>query len=120
MRRPWLRPFVLAINHLGNGWMYPREVLLLAWSVPERALAAGLAAAVAAGTAYLVYRPLLGMRPAGRPDEADPEMQPSLGPLDRYSFPSGHGTSVTAVPSPIVVSAPSWRTPALVCCALIG
>ena len=101
-RRALVRPFALALNHLGNGWLYPLLAGVLLRRQPQQHPA----------IKRFVARP--------RPCEVDPTMPPLLRVLDRYSFPSGHCMTVTAVALPIAIILPVMAIPAALFCLLLG
>jgi len=119
-RVTWVRPLALALNHLGNGWLYPLLAALLLWLTPRDFLSITLMAGGAAATAHLVYPSLKRFIARIRPCELDPAMPPLLAVLDRYSFPSGHCMTVTAVAIPVVVAVPALTIPAVTGCLLIA
>ncbi len=119
-RRALVRPFALALNHLGNGWLYPLLAGVLLWLSPEHFLTLAISAGVAAGTAHLIYPAIKRFVARPRPCEVDPTMPPLLRVLDRYSFPSGHCMTVTAVALPIAIILPVMAIPAALFCLLLG
>jgi undecaprenyl-diphosphatase len=119
-RQTYVRPFVLALNRLGNGWLYPLLAAVLLWGSPEHFLTIMAAAGMAAGLGHLIY-PLIKRSVARvRPCDLDPAIPPLLKVLDRYSFPSGHCMTITAVSLPLVIVQPAWSLPAALACALIA
>lgn len=119
-RQAYLRPFVLALNQLGNGWLYPFLAVLLLWAVPDHFLTIVAATCMAAGLGHLIYPCIKRTVARVRPCDLDPTMPPLLKVLDRYSFPSGHCMTIAAVSLPIVIVQPAWLLPAAVACALIA
>jgi undecaprenyl-diphosphatase len=119
-RRGWVRPFALVLNHLGNGWLYPLLIVVLLWLSPEDFLVVLVSAGAAAGVAHLVYPAIKRWVARLRPFEVDPAMPPLLRTMDRYSFPSGHCMTITAVAIPVAVTHPALSLPAVLTCLLIG
>jgi len=119
-RRAVPRAFALALNHLGNGWLYPLLAVALVWHDAGGFIAVAQTALVAAGIAHLLYPMIKHVVARPRPFEADPEMPAMLRPLDRYSFPSGHTMTVTAVAIPVSVVHPELLVPAALACAVIA
>ncbi len=107
-RSPLAQAGVKLVNRLADGWVYLlvalAVVLRLRMDAPRVILAAGLSA----GVSHLIY-PLMKRRFRRlRPFELDPTIPPLARVLDRYSFPSGHCMTVTAVLLPIVAAVPAW------------
>ncbi len=115
-----LRPLALALIHLGNGWLYPFLAVVLLWWSPHEFGAVVLKAGVATGAAHLVYPWIKRLVARPRPFEVDPSIPPLLGTLDRYSFPSGHCMTITAVAIPLGVAHPALAMPAVLVCLAIA
>jgi undecaprenyl-diphosphatase len=116
----WIRPFALTLNYLGNGWLYPILAVALLSFFPEHFASLVVSIAVAAASAQAVY-PWIKRRVARpRPFEVDPSLVPMLPAMDRYSFPSGHCMTITAVVVPMCWILPTLALPALLICALIA
>lgn len=106
---PLLNSFRRAINWLGNGWLYLfATVAVLIWQ-GKSGIRPVLAAACAAGCAVVFYtslKPLLGRL---RPRDADPLLRLPIEPMDKYSCPSGHCMSATAIAVPLLASFPQFQ-----------
>jgi undecaprenyl-diphosphatase len=110
----------LAVNLLGNGWIYvPIAIgILLSHRADARAIvAAAVLATVAAHALYALIKRTVARR---RPFERDPGLRPLAPALDRYSFPSGHCMTLTAVSVPIVRAMPAFWPLALVALCLLA
>lgn len=106
-RFPAVRSLTLAVNTLGNGWIYPPiAVALLLSGLPNARAVAGAAllATLAAHALYALLKRGIARR---RPFERDPALRPLARVLDRYSFPSGHCMTLTAVLLPIMHARPA-------------
>lgn len=119
-RRTLLRPLALALNHLGNGWMYPLLAAMLLWYYPHEFADVALVAGVAAGASHLIYPWIKRAVARLRPFEVDQKMVPLLRPLDRYSFPSGHCMTITAVLIPVCGAHSTLAVPATLACLAIA
>ncbi|TFV92004.1 phosphatase PAP2 family protein [Oxalobacteraceae bacterium OM1] len=105
-RRRWIRSLALAVNLLGNGWIYlPLAALLLhALARPWQVIGvAGLAVAIC----HALYAPIKRGCARLRPFEKNPELTGLARVMDRYSFPSGHCMTLTAVLVPVVHALPA-------------
>jgi undecaprenyl-diphosphatase len=101
-----VRYATVGVNLLGNGWLYPLIGIALAVSGVAHAWKIVMAALLATGTAHVIYGVAKRVIGRKRPFERDPALQPLARVLDRYSFPSGHCMTLTAVLIPIVHAAP--------------
>lgn len=106
-RLPALRSFTLAVNTLGNGWIYPPLLVALLLSGMRNARAIALVALLATLAAHALYALLKRGIARARPFEKDPSLVPLARVLDRYSFPSGHCMTLSAVLVPLVHVVPS-------------
>lgn len=118
----WVRWWMLAATRIGDGWLWPATVALLAVSHSRGVLAAGLLAAalanlllVLAKTRIRRARPFARLRPA----------QLSVDPLawlacDRFSFPSGHALNAFAAAALVALVFPVLALPMLALAASIG
>jgi undecaprenyl-diphosphatase len=106
--RPSLQRAAIAINHLGNGWIYLSLAIIVFVSEGLGGLRVALSAAAAALTAHCAY-PLIKTHFARqRPIVRDPTMMlQSVPPLDVYSFPSGHCMTAVAVFVPLSIACPN-------------
>jgi undecaprenyl-diphosphatase len=73
-----------------------------------------LHAGLAAGAAHAVYPWIKRKIGRPRPFERMPDWHPGIPVLDRYSFPSGHCMTVTAVAIPLALAYSQWLLPILV------
>lgn len=96
-RPPALRALVVALNYLGNGWLY----LLIGLVTLALGGGAGLrlvvASATAVGLAFCVYPAIKSRIARLRPCDVDLELRSAVKALDRYSCPSGHCMTAAAV-----------------------
>jgi undecaprenyl-diphosphatase len=102
-----MRSITLAVNTLGNGWIYPPIAVALLLSGLPNARAVAMAALLATLAAHALYVLLKRGIARRRPFEKDPALQPLARVLDRYSFPSGHCMTLTAVLLPIMHARPA-------------
>ena len=100
-RHPALQWATAALCRLGNGWLY----LLLGVLVLGIEGVAGwrpiLAAGLAVAIAFACYRYLKPRLARVRPCDRDPTLPRCAEVLDRYSCPSGHCMTATAVAIPL-------------------
>ena len=116
----YLRKTSLIINHLGDGWLYVLIVLSLlafqglhSWHL---LLSAGLAAAMA----HLMYPAIKKRLARLRPFDYDPSLNLSVRVLDKYSCPSGHTMTATAVAIPLAIGLPQFLPVIIAICLVIG
>jgi undecaprenyl-diphosphatase len=105
------RPFCMvadAANWLGNGWLYLILALSLLVFGSRNEYLVLLQAALAAGAAHAVYPWIKRKIGRLRPFERMPNWHPHIPVLDRYSFPSGHCMTATAVAIPLALAYPQW------------
>lgn len=102
-----LRSIVIAINVLGNGWIYlPLIVVIPLLGIPfplRVVLAALLATLVGHLFHYVLKRRIARLRPF----EKDPSLSSLIRTLDKYSFPSGHCMTMTTVLIPLALAVPA-------------
>jgi undecaprenyl-diphosphatase len=119
-RWPAVRTCVVVINTLGDGWIYALAALAV---VARMGLAGGrviaTALAAAAGS-HLIYAFVKRRTKRLRPFERDASIESVARILDRYSFPSGHCMTVTAVAVPIIAAIPPWRPAAVITFVLVA
>jgi undecaprenyl-diphosphatase len=108
--RPIVRQFALALNRLSNGWMYAVIVAGLLWMHPPRVSLILSAAALAVLGAHSIYPVIKRLAARPRPCDIDPSLKPLLHTLDKYSFPSGHCMTFTAVLIPITSGLPEFTS----------
>jgi undecaprenyl-diphosphatase len=115
-----LRSLCVLLTRLGDGWIYLAVgvplFILRGWAAHRPALAAS----VAAGLGQLTYAFLKPRLARIRPCEADPAMDLSVRTLDRFSCPSGHCLTVTAVGIPLGWAYPHTITIIFLLILLIG
>ncbi|HYD80068.1 MAG TPA: phosphatase PAP2 family protein [Paucimonas sp.] len=112
-----VRGLTLAVNALGNGWIYlPLVALLLLSEAPHAGAIAAASVAATAGS-HALYAVLKRRVARLRPFERNPSLTPLARALDRYAFPSGHCMTLAAVLGPVVHAAPACWLPA--CAALL-
>jgi len=117
---PCLRNTSLLINHLGDGWLYVLIILSLlafqglhSWHL---LLSAGLAAAMA----HAIYPVIKNRLARLRPFDYDPSLNLSVRVLDKYSCPSGHTMTATAVAIPLAMGFPQLLPVIIAICLVIG
>jgi undecaprenyl-diphosphatase len=104
-RRPW-RALCCATNRLGNGWLYllMSGTLLIVGS--RQAYGVILHGGLAVAAAHAVYPWIKRRIGRLRPFERMPHGRAGIPVLDRYSFPSGHCMTATAVAIPLTQAYP--------------
>jgi undecaprenyl-diphosphatase len=102
--QPGALRLALFMNRLGDGWIYPILALLVlsfpGW-IPVKVT---LTALFAAGFAHIVYPLIKRYLARPRPFEKDLSLIVAAAPLDRYSCPSGHVMTATAVFLPFALT----------------
>ena len=119
--RPAVRSLAVAVNHLGNGWIYIPLVVVVFATHGWGALRVAWSAVTAALIAHCVYPTIKTYIARPRPIDRDPTLvRTVIAPLDAYSFPSGHCmTAVTAV-IPLSIAYPGSILPLSGAVLLIG
>ncbi|HUO83666.1 MAG TPA: phosphatase PAP2 family protein [Thermoanaerobaculia bacterium] len=114
------RRLAAAVTFAGNGWLY----LVLAIVVP---MVAGLpgwkfvgVAGVTLVASFTIYPPLKRILARNRPCDYDSSLASPVRVLDRYSCPSGHCMTATAIAIPLALIFPSMFLPVVGAWALIG
>lgn len=105
-RRPTICRITSAINRLGNGWLYFGVLALVVALETERAFRPTLAAGLSLLVAFACYAWIKPRLARLRPCDADPAANSGIAPLDKYSFPSGHCMTASAVALPLLLSFP--------------
>jgi undecaprenyl-diphosphatase len=119
-RHAMLRPAAALLNRLGGGWLYPLTAVLLFLVFRRRVVEALPSALFAVAGAHLLY-PLLKRHVARlRPCDAHTDIASMSRALDKYSFPSGHCMTATAVAIPVATAFPEIAAVAAIVCVLIG
>jgi undecaprenyl-diphosphatase len=103
-----LRGPAVALNRLGDGWIYPILALICLEFEGAKIIPVILAAVVSAGLAHSFYPWLKIWSSRPRPFNVDPTLNCSVRALDEYSFPSGHVMTLTTVLIPLVVVFPNF------------
>jgi undecaprenyl-diphosphatase len=102
--RPAALKLALVVNRLGDGWIYPILALVVlaypGW-IPIKVV---LTALLAAGLAHVVYPLIKTYMARPRPFEKDLTLIVAAAPLDKYSCPSGHVMTATAVFLPFALA----------------
>lgn len=119
-RKPGIRAVALAVNHLGNGWLYPLIAAALFWTAPVGAVGVLMRSVAAVAAAHLVYPWIKRVVARPRPCELEPDLPPLLRVLDRHSFPSGHCMTATAAAVPICAMHPGLTVVATCGCVLMA
>jgi undecaprenyl-diphosphatase len=106
--------FAIAVNRLGNGWLYLILALVCFALEGTKIFPVILAAALSAGLAHCVYPRLKTWWARPRPCNVDPALKHCIPALDEYSFPSGHFMTLTVVLVPLVLAFPYFLIAAIV------
>ena len=118
-RLPPIAALTIAVNLLGNGWLYPPIALGLLLFGASHAMEILTAALCSTAVAHALYALVKRGTARPRPFEKDAGLVPLARPLDRYSFPSGHCMTLVAVAIPIVRAIPqAWPFFAIAICVL--
>lgn len=96
-RRASMQSFNIAVNRLGNGWLYLLIALMLLILDGWNALRFIVLVSLVVGCTFLVYGLLKCCLRRPRPYDIDSNLLGSVKALDRYSFPSGHCMTLTTV-----------------------
>lgn len=116
----WFRRLMLFLTRLGNGWLWPLGVAMLAEALgPTEALRRLTFGAALANLSLIVLKHACRR---SRPAEmglaiGSPHFAPELLTFDQFSFPSGHALNAFAVAT-IVAATLSWTTPLLLLVAI--
>jgi undecaprenyl-diphosphatase len=97
----------LIINKLGDGWIYLLLAIGMIGTFGRQALMPVLLALASAGLAHLLYPLIKGHIARPRPFEQDPGLTTACAPLDKYSCPSGHIMTASAVFLPLAFAYPT-------------
>lgn len=105
--RPRLHGVNAFLNLMGNGWLYLPLAILLpllrGWGSSWRFLLAASLSAIVAHTLYHWIKLRLARL---RPYDVDPTLGATIKALDKYSCPSGHCMTSTAVGIPLALAFP--------------
>jgi len=120
----WVRLWMLTATRLGDGWIWPVTVALLAASGKRGlcVLAAGAVAAAVANTALVfLKRGVRRTRPCARAKPPSFSVDPlTWFPSDRFSFPSGHALNSFAIGSVVALAFPTLAAPVLAVAASVA
>jgi undecaprenyl-diphosphatase len=105
-RKPRFRAVAIAINRLGNGWLFVLCGIGLLGFQGWSAVPIVATALLALGIAHVLYPVMKSYIARPRPMDRYAELESLLTPLDRYSCPSGHCMSATALFVPIILVVP--------------
>ena len=100
------KTIAVAINQLGNAWLYPVLAWILFGMEGKKAVPAFIAAVLSVGLAHSVYPVLKKWSARPRPFRIDPALKTPADPLDEFSFPSGHIMTLSATLIPLAIAAP--------------
>lgn len=101
-----LRKALILINHLGNGWLYLLIVAALLFLQGLSSWRLIAAAGLSALLSHLIYPRIKNSLARVRPCEYDQSLPCYARVLDRYSCPSGHVMTATAVGIPLSIVLP--------------
>ena len=119
--RPSVRSVAVAINHLGNGWIYIPLATIVFAAQGWGALRVAWPAVTAALIAHCVYPIIKTYIARPRPIDRDPMlMRTIIRPLDAYSFPSGHCMTAVTACIPLSIAYPRTILPLSAAVLLIG
>jgi undecaprenyl-diphosphatase len=105
-RHPVADSFRVALNWLGNGWIYLMAgVALLLWQ-GTHGIRPTVAAGCAVGCAFVFYSTIKPLLRRLRPRDSDPLMRLPIEPMDKFSCPSGHCMTAAAVAIPLLLAFP--------------
>jgi undecaprenyl-diphosphatase len=117
--RPGALTLALFMNRLGDGWIYPILALVVLCFPGWIPVKVTLTALFSAGLAHIVYPLIKRYMARPRPFEKDLSLIVAAAPLDRYSCPSGHVMTATAVFLPFALtSAPLASVLLVIWCLL--
>lgn len=118
--RGLLNALATAANWLGNGWLYLFLGAALLIGASHRAYLVLMGAGLAVAAAHTVYPWIKRKIARLRPFERLPRLRPRTPVLDRYSFPSGHCMTATAVSIPFAQGYPELTWLVVTVCLLIA
>lgn len=117
---PLIRKLLVAINHLGNGWLYPLAAIAIVIAYGTSSWLTLMIAVVATALTHSIYPPIKRRLARLRPCDYDPSLNLSIKVMDEYSFPSGHVMTATSAGIPIAISFPELTPVVLTVATLIG
>ena len=119
--RPAVRSLAVAVNHLGNGWIYIPLATIVFAAQGWGALRVAWPAVTAALIAHCVYPIIKTYIARPRPIDRDPMLTRTIiRPLDAYSFPSGHCMTAVTACIPLSIAYPHTILPLSAAVLLIG
>lgn len=118
--RGLLNVVAVTTNWLGNGWLYLFLAAALLVGASQRAYSVLMGAGLAVAAAHAVYPWIKRKIARLRPFEQLPQLRPRTPVMDRYSFPSGHCMTVTAVSIPFAQGYPELTWWAVSVCLLVA
>lgn len=101
-----LHTIAITMNQLSNGWLFALYGIGLLSFRGREAMPVIVAALLSLGIAHLVYPLIKWYLARLRPIERDVSLASPVQPLDRYSCPSGHCMTATALSIPIAFEVP--------------
>ena len=104
--QPHIRNTLIFINHLGNGWIYLAIAISLLAIQGQASWPLLIAASIAALVSHCIYPLIKNAMARLRPCDYDPSLDLCVGVLDKYSCPSGHVMTATAVGIPLLIMLP--------------
>lgn len=116
----WVRSAAIAINFLGNGWIYVPIAVGLLLSQTANAGAIAICALLATAIAHGLYAIIKYCIVRPRPFDRDSNLRSLCKVMDRNSFPSGHCMTLTAVMLPILISEPNYWPTTVLALALLA
>lgn len=102
--RPAVARLALFANRLGDGWLYPILALAVLACPGLIPIKVGLTALLAGCFAHMVYPLIKRYLARPRPFARDRTLITAVAPLDKYSCPSGHVMTATAVFLPLALT----------------
>lgn len=110
-RHPKLLTINAFVNSMGNGWLYLPLVILVFLLQGWRAWRFMLVASLSVIIAHSLYSWIKTFVARLRPCDFDSTLGSTIKALDRYSCPSGHCMTATAVGIPLVLAFPAALLP---------
>ncbi len=104
--KPHIRNTLIFVNHLGNGWLYLAIAISLVAIQGNASWPLLVAASIAALLSHCIYPVIKNALARLRPCDYDPSLDLCVKVLDKYSCPSGHVMTATAVGIPLLIMLP--------------
>jgi undecaprenyl-diphosphatase len=105
-QHPVLQSATKLLNCLGNGWLYGVIGTFLLIGKGMQVWRPILAALVSVALTHLLYHWIKSYLARVRPCDSDPTLRTTVKALDKYSCPSGHCMTATAVGIPVALAFP--------------